>query len=51
MPPGRGVPRVGFTVDRPFTPVCRAGVYARRTDDFLNFYMCGGVKTPPYNER
>ena len=31
-----------------FILYCRAGVYARRTDDFLIFIMCGGVKTPPY---
>ena len=41
----------GFREHRPFSPFCRAGVHARRTDDFLIFIMCGGVKTPPYRIR
>ena len=38
MPPGRGVPHAGFPVGWPFSPVCRAGVHARRTDKFLNIF-------------
>ena len=51
MPPGRGLPRAGFPVGCPFPPLCRAGVHARRTDDFFKIIMCGGVKTPPYKEK
>ena len=43
MPPAKPCPRRPFMVCVTFILYCRAGVYARRTDDFLIFIMCGGV--------
>ena len=41
----------GLRDNRPYTPLCRAGVHARRTLKNLKIIMCGGVKTPHYNTK
>ena len=36
----------GSRVDRPFTLPCRAGVHARRTDQFFKFFQCAAGPRP-----
>ena len=48
MPPAKRCLHRAYTGCMVCISHCRAGVNARRTDDFLIFIMCGGVKTPPY---
>ena len=48
MPPAETVRYRPFTVCMAYITYCRAGDFAPRTDDFFNFYMCGGRERPPY---